>query len=289
MKKVFIIILMLILAPVIILLTFIPVSLNGPVNGKDPETLLIIAHRGASGLAPENTLPAIDSALAAGADYIEIDVQLSKDQQVIVMHDETVDRTTNGSGRVSRLNFAEIQELDAGSWFTDEFTGAKVPSLGEVIRHVDGRAKLLIEIKKKRGSNEGIEEEVIALIREYNAASWCEVQSFNDKVLEIIHANAPEIALHKLVVLKYRFIPYVFDGHITRFSIEKYSFVKSVNMHYRFFNKSFSEQLHDKGKMIFLWGCRSDKPCFPMDMGDYEGIITDFPREFISFFSLNKK
>lgn len=271
-----------ILAIVILILAFVPVRLTHGTDDKDSGKPLIIGHRGASGVAPENTLPAIDSALAAGADYIEIDVHLSKDKALVVMHDESVCRTSDGKGDISEMTAEEIRKLDAGSWYSDLYIGTKVPFLEEIISHVNGRAKLLIEIKKKEGQYEGIEEAVIAVIREYQAESWCVVQSFNDEVLEIMHEKAPGIELHKLIVFKYRMIPYVFDGKITRFSMEKYKHVRAINMHFRFFNSSFSRMVHDKGKMIFLWGCRKEEPCFPLTMPGYDGIITDFPREFNS-------
>lgn len=268
-----------ILLPVIILLIFVPVQIlpaSPEGGGKRP---LIIAHRGASGIAPENTLPAIDSALAAGVDYIEIDVHLSSDGEVIVIHDETLDRTTNGQGKVSERSLEYIRSLDAGSWFSGEYRGTVVPTLEEVMRHIHGKTRLLIEIKKKGKGNEGIEEKVSGLIRSLDAADWCVVQSFNDKVLERMHQLAPQITLHKLIVFKYRFMPYVFDGKVTRFSMKKYAYVEAINMHYRFFSKKFSEQVHREGKLMFLWGCRAQEPCFQPGSLDCEGIITDFPGE----------
>jgi glycerophosphoryl diester phosphodiesterase len=265
-----------------LILVFVPISVTHGTSGNHNGRPLIIAHRGASGVAPENTMPAIDSALADRADYIEIDVHLSKDGAVIVMHDRSVDRTTDGKGDISEMTAAEIRALDAGSWFNETFKGTKVPLLEEVISHINGKAKLLIEIKKQGDENEGLEEQVIRIIRSSAAESWCEVQSFNDEVLELFHAKAPEIILHKLIVFKYRFLPYAFDGGITRFSMEKYDYVKNINIHYRFFNKSLYKQIKGGGKKIFLWGCREDTPCFPVDNG-CDGIITDFPANFLNY------
>jgi glycerophosphoryl diester phosphodiesterase len=271
------ILVIIVLSIVIFILIFIPVGLMHSASGSTGGRPLIIAHRGASGVAPENTIPAIDSAISAGADFIEIDVRMSKDGAVVVMHDETADRTTNGKGKISELTLAEILSLDAGSWFGEEFRGTKVPLLEEVVAYLNGRTKLLIEIKKNGNQSAGIEEAVIGIIRKYSAESWCEVQSFNDEVLKIMHTKAPEIGLQKLIVFKYRLLPYVFDGKITRFSIKKYNYVRSVNMHYRFFNKSFSRLIHGSGKKIFLWGCRDEAPCFPINMEGCDGIMTDFP------------
>ena len=95
--------------------------------------MLIIAHRGASGYAPENTLASMELAIKLGCDAIELDIHLTKDQQIVVCHDFTVDRTTNGRGEIENLTLEDIKKLDAGSWFSDEFKGEKIPTLEEVI------------------------------------------------------------------------------------------------------------------------------------------------------------
>lgn len=272
-------------AILMLILIFIPFGFQGIQNEIGDMTgheIEIVAHRGASGVAPENTLPAIDLALEAGAHYIEIDVHLTKDNRVVVIHDHTVDRTTGEKGKISEMTYEEISELEAGSWFDERFRGAKIPLLEEVMERVDGRSKLLIEIKKKRNQYEGIEEEIIGLIRKHDATAWCEVQSFNDRVLEIMHAEAPDIRLHKLIVFKYRFLPWVFDGGITRFNLEKYSYIYSFNMHNQSFNKAFARMLHENGKKVFLWGFCDKDPCMPLKSGLWDGIITDFPAEYIS-------
>ncbi len=240
---------------------------------------VIIAHRGASGVAPENTLPSIDSALAAGADYIEIDVHLTKDNAVMVMHDETVNRTTNGKGKLTNMTSSEVRLLDAGSWFSKEFTGVKVPLFEEVIRHINGRAKLLIEIKKRK-QYKNIEKEIIDIIRRNKAEDWCEIQSFNDEALEMINKIAPKIKLHKLIIFKFRLIPYAFDGKITRFSMEKYAFTKAINVHHQFCTNAFSRLVHTHNKEIYIWGCRKEKSCMPIKSSGWDGIINDFPRTY---------
>jgi glycerophosphoryl diester phosphodiesterase len=108
---------------------------------------LIIAHRGASSRAPENTLPAFEQAIQAGTDWIELDVHLTKDDQIIVIHDETVDRTTNGHGRVADQTLEQLQALDAGSWFGSAFAHARLPTLDQVLSLAKGRVRVLIELK----------------------------------------------------------------------------------------------------------------------------------------------
>lgn len=107
----------------------------------------IIAHRGASAEAPENTLAAFERALAAGADMIELDVRLSADGVPVVIHDETLSRTTNGEGRVGDLSLEALKELSAGGWFSADFLEEKIPTLAEVYDLVGQRAEINVEIK----------------------------------------------------------------------------------------------------------------------------------------------
>lgn len=114
--------------------------------GKFP--VLVVGHRGFSGVAPENTVASFKKALEVGVDMIELDVHLSKDGQVVVIHDDTLNRTTNGKGKVVSYTLNELKQLDAGSWFSPEFSGEKIPTLREVLELIRGRTALNIELKK---------------------------------------------------------------------------------------------------------------------------------------------
>lgn len=112
------------------------------------EAAFIASHRGGAATAPENTLPAITAALAAGFDYVEVDVALTEDRQPVLMHDKKVDRTTDGHGRLASLTLAEVRELDAGSWFDSAYAGTPVPTFAEFLDALvaaDGRA--IVELK----------------------------------------------------------------------------------------------------------------------------------------------
>ncbi len=115
-------------------------------RGKYP--VLVIAHRGFSGAAPENTMAAFNKAIDAGAEMIEIDVHLTSDGKVVVIHDDSLERTTNGSGRVADYTFHELQKFDAGSWFSNDFRGEKIPSLSQVLTLSKECILVNIEIKK---------------------------------------------------------------------------------------------------------------------------------------------
>ena len=108
---------------------------------------LNIAHRGASAYAPENTFSTFDKALALGINHIELDVHFNSDRHVVVIHDDTVNRTTNGSGRVASQTLAQLRALDAGSWFGPQYSEERIPSLDEVLERYKGKAHFHIEIK----------------------------------------------------------------------------------------------------------------------------------------------
>lgn len=124
-----------------------------------------IAHRGASGEAPENTLSAIQLAIQQGSAMIEIDVQTTCDDQLVAFHDDEVHRTTNGTGTVRSLSYTELEQLDAGSWFHERYKNEKIPLLGKVLDVINGKAYVNVEIKP-RDHNPLAEEMVGSLVRE---------------------------------------------------------------------------------------------------------------------------
>lgn len=147
---------------------------------------IIYGHRGASQYAPENTLASYNRAIEMGADGIEIDVHKSKDGHLIVCHDERVDRTTNGQGYIKDLILKEIKSLDAGSWFSKEFSGEKIPLLEEVLEFVKDKDILLnIELKNGPIFYDGIEDELIRLVRVFNLVENTIISSFNHYSLSI--------------------------------------------------------------------------------------------------------
>ena len=118
----------------------------GSWKGKFP--VMVIAHRGFSGKAPENTMAAFRRAIEIGSDAIELDVRFSGDGRLVVFHDDTLERTTNGRGKVADLTVKELKQLDAGRWFGPAFTGERIPALREVLELARGRILLNIELKK---------------------------------------------------------------------------------------------------------------------------------------------
>jgi glycerophosphoryl diester phosphodiesterase len=160
----------------------------------------IIGHRGALDCAPENTMASFREALAQGADLIELDVQMSADGQLVVIHDQTLERTTNGRGLVADTTLAEIQALDAGSWFSPEFAGERVPELSEVLAWIKGKAGLAIEIKNGPIFYEGIEQKIVGALKRYDMIEHTIVISFDHPCLYRIKKLCPELNTGILVV-----------------------------------------------------------------------------------------
>src|SRR5256885_7285058 len=131
-----------------------------------PPSVAIIAHRGASGHAPEHTFAAYDRAVAMRADYLEQDLQQAAGGELVVMHDDTVDRTTDGSGRVDAHSLDEIRALDAGSWFGPEFAGERVPTLDEVLTRYGHAQRYYIETKVPETAD-AMEERLVSLLRRH--------------------------------------------------------------------------------------------------------------------------
>lgn len=154
---------------------------------------LIMAHRGAKDIAPENTLAAFQAACDLGADAIELDVTRCASGEIIVIHDDTVDRTTNGTGRVDELPWETLRTLDAGSWFDIRFQGERIPLLEEVLEHFGHRIRLNIEIKSRGWRSDGIEAEIATLLRRRGLVEHAIISSFSPMALWRMRYAASEI------------------------------------------------------------------------------------------------
>lgn len=154
-----------------------------------PGRFHIWAHRGYSAVAPENTLAAFRAAETAGADGIELDIQLSRDGIPVVLHDETVDRTTDGRGTASDFTLPELRELDAGFWFDPAFAGEPLPSLEEVLAWAEGRLRLNLEIKAAAAGRA-----ILDLLPSFPRVRLL-ISSFDHSLLESLHRARPELPL----------------------------------------------------------------------------------------------
>lgn len=154
---------------------------------------LNIAHRGASRVAPENTLAAFHTALALGADGVELDVRLSVDGVPVVIHDATVDATTDGTGRVDALTLAQLKQLDAGSSFRPTFAGERIPTLAETLEALGDSLLFNIELKGGDPFDHGLEQRVVDLIEGSSAEGQVLLSSFSPFALRRIQQRNPHI------------------------------------------------------------------------------------------------
>lgn len=152
---------------------------------------LFQAHRGAAGLAPENTPAGYELCLQWQPDFIELDVQRSRDGHLVVIHDPTLKRTTNGTGHVKDHTLAELKALDAGSWFDSRYAGQQIPTMQEVIQQVRGRVKLAVEIKYGSLMYPGMELELLDLIKQEGMLEDVLFSSFNWESMRLIKQAEP--------------------------------------------------------------------------------------------------
>jgi glycerophosphoryl diester phosphodiesterase len=152
--------------------------------------VLIIAHRGASGHAPENTLAAFRKAVALGVSFIETDLHLSRDAHFVALHDDTVDRTTNGKGSVHELTLAELRRLDAGTWFGSEFTGERIPTLEEILEFAK-KNDVVFYLEIKPYASWGGEHALIGALRESGEIARTVVISFDPSILTAVRKIEP--------------------------------------------------------------------------------------------------
>lgn len=235
---------------------------------------LLIAHRGVSARYPENTLAAFRAAIDTGAHMIELDVSLSKDRQLVVLHDETVDRTTNGSGAVNTLSLSQLSRLDAGSWFDPRFKTEKLPTLAQVLDAVKGCLLVNIEIKPEafeaHGPADAVECQVLALVHEKQMGDAVLVSSFQWQLLNNLRKLDPTIALGLLS-----------DRPLDNSLLHWYRQVEGFSWHpdYRVLTRPQVDTLHDLGARVFPYAVDGKIDARGMLALGVDGLILDDPMQ----------
>ena len=154
---------------------------------------IIIAHRGDKTHAPENTLAAFKMADENGADAVEFDVKLTGDGRVIVLHDQTVNRTTNGSGKVSHLSLSALKDLDAGAWFSEKYRGERIPTLDEVFETIGERLYINVELTNYTSPYDDLVHKVVDLVKKHHLQDRMLFSSFFVRNLQIARLLLPEV------------------------------------------------------------------------------------------------
>lgn len=231
----------------------------------------IIAHRGASWDAPENTLSSIGAALEQDADGVEVDVRMTGDGHVVLMHDASAMRTTDDTSRrwVKDMSLQDVRSLDAGAWFDSGFAGEKVPTLQEVFDLTGRQTTLFIDMKD---NSEAINRRVVELIEAYNMEDRVKVMAFSHKQLQDIKALNGDIETVILVSALY--------GDMSRLIHEEYdaaldSFAFSVDLFYD--ESRYVDEIRQSGKKVYSWTVNTEDDIHGAAGQDVDGIITDRP------------
>lgn len=224
----------------------------------------VMAHRGLSTDAPENTLYAFSDAISVGADFIELDVQQTRDGVLVVMHDSNLKRTTGVNKDIWDMDYADIQNLDAGSWFDPAYANARIPTLEETLQFVDKRAKLNIEIKPTKHGSDTLEQDVAELITRYQYTDACYVTSFSYGSLKKVKEANPEIRTGYLMSVAYG-----------QFYSLKYADAFSLNK--VFVTSQVVNAAHQQGKQIFAWTVNGMSEVRSLCNLHVDSIITDDP------------
>ena len=229
-----------------------------------------IAHRGASAYAPENTFAAFDKALALGASHVEFDLHFSRDGHIVVIHDDTVDRTTDGSGPVVALTLSQLQALDAGGWFSSEFEGERIPTLGGMLERYKGRFHFHIEIKARA---RGLPQRTADLVRGYGVSDNVTITSFQQASLEELKAYAPELPAGWLV----REVEDTTAAHAAKMGL------KLLCPHAESVTPELVNDLHGKGFDVRAWGAGNEALMRRVVDAGADGLTVNFPDKLADY------
>lgn len=263
----------LLVVTVLLLSVLVAPFANSAAAGGPPHKVMNIAHRGASGYAPENTIAAFDKALKMKADYFELDVQMSKDGKLVLIHDVTVDRTTDGTGRVGDLTFKELRRLDAGSWFDPAFAEERIPTLEEALDRYRGKIGILIEIKNPE-LYPGIERKVAKALKKRNLHKPRNgkiiVQSFNHDSVKKFHRLLPTVPVGVLISYRGEGIT---DKELRNFA----KYADYVNPNKDMVDRSLVKRIHRFGMKTTPWTVRDRAEADRLKSIRVDGIVTDYP------------
>jgi glycerophosphoryl diester phosphodiesterase len=240
---------------------------------------LIFAHRGSSSTHPENTIAAFREAMDVGADAIELDVQMTKDNELVVIHDEALDRTTNGSGMVRDYTLDELKKLDAGSWFSEKYSNEKIPTLKEVFTLLKGKPQIInIEIKNNIILYDGIEEAVIKLVHKYDLTDRVIISSFNMETLKKVRKLSRNIETAALISRNVR---------------DPWNYVKAIGVDAVHCHKSYSFltlclKVLFKGIPIRFYTVNKKQEWRRLFKLKADGFFTDFPEKAIELRNRNQ-
>lgn len=229
----------------------------------------VIAHRGASGYAPENTMSAFNRAVEMNVHGIELDVQMSRDNEIVVIHDYKVDRTTNGIGKVRQHTLEELRGLDSGTWFDVAFKDEKIVTLEEVFQKMPSDMLINVEIKNQAKVKDDIASKLVGLIEKYDRHDTVIISSFDHTVLKEVSDLKSGI---RLGVLLYASLVEPWR-YINRMEMD----IHSIHCALEYTDATFIEESQKRGFKVYVYTVndRADAE-YLMDAG-VDGIITNYP------------
>lgn len=242
---------------------------------------LIIGHRGAAGLAPENTLISVETALRLGVHRIEIDIHQTYDHKIVVIHDDTTNRTTDIKGQIKKMTYDQLSKANAAKLFP-HFSFQKVPLLEEVIDLVNGKVPIHLELKHSYRKYPGIENRIHRIIKDFNAFDWIYVNSFDNVVLRRFHQINPNIVLHKLLVFNAGIFQR--DKYVSAGRLQRFHFVTEFGVSYKYVTPLLVQKIHRMNKKINVWTVNEPRQMLRMALMNVDGIITDFPDRALELF-----
>ena len=237
-------------------------------NGSELSEELLIeteitAHRGSSVTAPENTIPAIEKAMEEMADSVEIDVQMTSDGVIVLGHDASLKRVAGVNRSIASMTFAQLEQLDVGSWFSKSYEGTRIPALSEVLELCSQKIGLNIEIKYV-GKNSELPEKTAEMIKAYGMENQCVVTSTNLPYLRRVKAVLPEVRTGYIISAAY--------GNF--YSSEDIDF---ISIRSGFVTSALMQNAHEQGKAVYAWTVNSKSELERLTLLGVDGIITDRP------------
>ncbi len=236
----------------------------------------IIAHRGASGHAPENTFSAIELGYKSGSNWVEFDIRTTKDNQIILMHDTDVNRTTNGKGLVCDKTMSELTKLDCGSWFSNEFKFEKILTFKKVSKFCkENNITMQVELKPDKGLEQKLVNQLDIDIRKYNILDICLFSSFNHDALRKLRQKISKSNIAVLVEkIPNDYLALINDLkansiHIDYKQIDRKSINKQIN------------KLHSENKKVRVYTVNNVDDAKYLKSIDIDAIFTDFPKKMI--------
>ncbi|MEA3351762.1 MAG: glycerophosphodiester phosphodiesterase family protein [Chloroflexota bacterium] len=230
----------------------------------------VFAHRGASAYAPENTLASFRLAVQQNADAIELDAKLSADGHIVVIHDQTVERTTDGKGLVQDLPLAALKELDAGRTYDQAFRGERIPTLSEVFEAVGQQTFINIELKNYAAPANALPEKVAALVRKHNMVHRVLFSSFNPIALHRIHKLLPKTPICLLS------IPGL-AGAWARSPLGRWVPHQALNSAVRDLTKGLIARKQNNGYRVYVYTVNNPEQISRFLKWGVDGIFTDDP------------